>query len=306
LSHSVAPIVKCCIYATTNKRRSLFFIIGVRSSHTVNFFCEIEIKIRYPAAIVGCDIEFGVAPAEFDIWVMIGGLGEIANLVDECQRVCKIREFESFVEFLVDGRPARNFFQALCDLIFLKFSSFYQDLVPLANYVIIQVLTAYQRLLQGNFKMRFYSSVLVMALSLLLPACTTREPSSPKETFKTYTKAIAAKDTTTMKLLLSSESLKMHADEAKAQNVSLEEIVKRETLFTEGQKKVEFKDEKIDGDKATLEVKDTFGNWQTLPFVFEDDQWKIDKKNYIEKLGFDIEQQNNQALDDVINQGRIP
>ena len=109
-----------------------------------------------------------------------------------------------------------------------------------------------------------------------------------------------------MKLLLSAETIKMHENEAKAQNLALDDIVKRETLFTEGQKKVEFKDEKIDGDKATLEVKDTFGNWQTLPFVFENDQWKIDKKNYIEKLGFDIEQQNNQALDDVINQGRIP
>lgn len=154
--------------------------------------------------------------------------------------------------------------------------------------------------------MRFYSSVMVLAFSLLLLACTNREPSSPKETFKTYTKAIAANDMATMKLLLSADTIKMHENEAKAQNVALDDIVKRETLFTEGQKKVEFKDEKIDGDKATLEVKDTFGNWQTLPFVFEDDQWKIDKKNYIEKLGFDIEQQNNQALDDVINQGRIP
>jgi major membrane immunogen (membrane-anchored lipoprotein) len=154
--------------------------------------------------------------------------------------------------------------------------------------------------------MRFYSSILILALSLLLAACADREPSSPKETFKTYTKAIATKDTTTMKLLLSVETIKMHENEAKAQNVALDEIVRRETLFTEGQKKVEYKDEKINGDKATLEVKDAFGNWQTLPFVFEDDQWKIDKKNYVEKLGFDIEQQNNQALDDVINQGRIP
>jgi hypothetical protein len=146
---------------------------------------------------------------------------------------------------------------------------------------------------------------MVLTFSLLLPACANREPSSPRETFKTYTKAIAAKDTTTMKFLLSAETVKMHENEAKAQNVTLDEIVKRETLFTEGQKKVEYKDEKVSGDKATLEVKDAFGNWQTLPFVFEDGQWKIDKKNYVEKLGFDIEQQNNQALDDAINQGRV-
>lgn len=109
-----------------------------------------------------------------------------------------------------------------------------------------------------------------------------------------------------MKMLLSAESVKMHEDEAKAQGVPIDDIVKRETLFTEGQKKVEFKDEKIDGTKATLEVKDPFGNWQTVPFVFEDDQWKIDKMNYASKLGFDIEQETDQGIQDAINQGRVP
>jgi hypothetical protein len=153
--------------------------------------------------------------------------------------------------------------------------------------------------------MRFCLAFYLVSL-LMLTSCATREPSSPKETFKTYTKAIAAKDTATMKLLLSAESLKMHEDEAKAQNIAVDEIVKRETLFTEGQKKVEFKDEKIDGTKATLEIKDPFGNWQTVPFVFEDDQWKIDKKNYASKLGFEIEQEIDKGIEDAINQGRVP
>src|SRR5688500_12602637 len=136
--------------------------------------------------------------------------------------------------------------------------------------------------------MRSCAVFIFLICSIMFASCATREPSSPKETFKTYTMAIARKDTTTMKMLLTAESLKMHEDEAKAQGVTVDDIVKRETLFTEGQKKVEFKDEKIDGTKATLEVKDSFGQWQTVPFVFEDDQWKIDKKNYASKLGFEI------------------
>lgn len=154
--------------------------------------------------------------------------------------------------------------------------------------------------------MRACAVFLLLIVLTMLGGCAQREPSSPKETFKTYTTAIAKKDTATMKMLLSAESVKMHEDEAKAQGVPIDDIVKRETLFTEGQKKVEFKDEKIDGTKATLEVKDPFGNWQTVPFVFEDDQWKIDKKNYASKLGFDIEQETDQGIQDAINQGRVP
>ncbi len=109
-----------------------------------------------------------------------------------------------------------------------------------------------------------------------------------------------------MKLLLSSESIKMHEQEAKAQNLTLDDIVKRETLFTDGQKTVEFRNEKIDGEKATLEVKNSFGSWETVPFVHEDSEWKIDKKGYADKLMQDIEQNGNQQIDEIINQGRQP
>lgn len=129
------------------------------------------------------------------------------------------------------------------------------------------------------------------------------KPASPKETFVTYTKAIKNKDTTAMKLLLSAETLKMHELEAQAQGTTVDEIVKRETLFTESQNKVKFKDEKINGDTATLQVENSYGTWETVPFVLENGEWKIDKKGFAQRMMEDFDK-SNQKLDDLINQGR--
>ena len=149
--------------------------------------------------------------------------------------------------------------------------------------------------------------IITVLLSALLGACaSSSEPRSPVETMKTYTKAVKAKDTTTMKLLLSADTIKMLDQEAKSQNVVLDEIVKRETLFPESQKVFEFRNEKIEGAKATLEVKNSFGQWETWPFLFEDSQWKIDKKGYADRLMIDIQQQNDSAIDDIIKQNQIP
>jgi hypothetical protein len=140
----------------------------------------------------------------------------------------------------------------------------------------------------------------MFSLTVFLISCGAQKPATPLETFKTYTKAIKQKDITTMKLLLSEKTIKMHEMEAKAQGVTLDEIVKRETLFNENQKSVEYRDEKIDGDKATLMVKTSFGSWETLPFVREDGVWKIDKQGYANQLLREAED-SNQRLDEIIN-----
>jgi hypothetical protein len=149
-----------------------------------------------------------------------------------------------------------------------------------------------------------YWGLSVLLAGLVLAGCGGEsQPASPLETFKTYTKAIKAKDTTTMKLLLSNETMKMHEQEAKAQGIPVDEIVKRETLFTQDQKTVEYRNEKIDGTKATLEVKNSMGSWETVPFVFEDEQWKIDKKGFMDDMIRGIEEQNRQQ-DDMMDQTR--
>jgi len=108
-----------------------------------------------------------------------------------------------------------------------------------------------------------------------------------------------------MKLLLSKDTIKMHEQEAKAEGVNLDDIVKRETLLGDGQTTVEYRNEKIDGDRATIEFKNSYGIWETLPFVRENGEWKIDKKGYADQMMQDVEQ-NSQQLDDMIKQGRQP
>jgi hypothetical protein len=153
--------------------------------------------------------------------------------------------------------------------------------------------------------MDFYKTFFVVSIFFVLLSCGDRQPATPLETFKTYTKAYKQKDAASMKVLLSKDSIKMHEQEAKAQGVSVDEIIKRETLFNPDQTTVEFRNEKIDGDKATLEVKNSYGSWETVPFVKEDGVWKIDKKGYADQMLQDIEQ-NDKNLDDIINRGRQP
>jgi hypothetical protein len=77
------------------------------------------------------------------------------------------------------------------------------------------------------------------AASLMMSSCAfDKEPATPKQTFETYVRALKKKDITTMKLLLSKDTLKMHEQEAKAAGVTLDDIVKRETLIGEGQSTV--------------------------------------------------------------------
>jgi len=154
--------------------------------------------------------------------------------------------------------------------------------------------------------MRFYTRIIILLLASLISACAEAEkPSTPFETLKAYTTAIKKKDTTTMKLLLSDASIKMAEQEARAQNVTLDEIVKRETLFTETQKTLKYRNEKIDGERATIEVLDSFDSWNIVPFVREEDVWKIDKQGIANQMMQDF-QQSDKLLDDKINEGRLP
>ncbi len=155
--------------------------------------------------------------------------------------------------------------------------------------------------------MRFYKVILILSAVAVFFACakTETKPQTPFETLKSYTQAIKRKDTTTMKLLLSAASIKMAEQQAREQNVQLDEIIKNETLFTVNQDRLDFRNEKIEGERATIEVKNSFGSWDTVGFVLEEGVWKIDKQAIANQIQNDVEQRDKQ-LDDIFNQGRVP
>jgi len=154
--------------------------------------------------------------------------------------------------------------------------------------------------------MRICSKFTILLLTGFLFACgENQKPSTPLETLKAYTQAIKKKDTTTMKLLLSDASIKMAEQEAKAQSRTLDDVVKNETLFNESQKSLKYRNEKIDGERATIEVENSFNSWDTVPFVREEGVWKIDKQAIANQL-LEKNEEDNKRLDEIINQGRQP
>lgn len=150
--------------------------------------------------------------------------------------------------------------------------------------------------------MQYLGKFIILLSAIFIFACAGDEkPATPLETLKAYTTAIKKKDLTKMKLLLSNGSIKMAEQEAKAQNITVDDVVKRETLFSENQSTVEFRNEKIEGDKASIEMKDSFNTWNTVPFVREEGIWKIDKQGILNQMMQQFDQKDKQ-LDDIINQ----
>lgn len=126
---------------------------------------------------------------------------------------------------------------------------------------------------------------------------------TPQDALKAYASAVEKKDATRIKRLLSKGSLKMAEDEAKAQNVAADEVIQRETLFAENQKTRKLRNEKIEGDKASIEFEDAFGRWDTIFFVREDGAWKIAKERYAEEM-LKKSEERMKKLDEEIDQGQ--
>ena len=151
--------------------------------------------------------------------------------------------------------------------------------------------------------MRYCVIVLFSSLLLLNFGCSRSEPSSPHQTFETYVRAMKAKDYSSMKVLLSDSTIKMHETEAKTMGTNVDDIIKRQSLIAPDQKTVEYRNEKIDGDKATLQYKNSYGQWDTMPFVREDGVWKIDKKGYAVQIEAEFKD-SDRKLDELINGNR--
>jgi len=100
--------------------------------------------------------------------------------------------------------------------------------------------------------------------------------SSPKETVMTFVAALQKKDGAAIAKCMSKAAIANFEKEAKEEKKSLEDYLV-EFFEDEDEVKIpETKNEKIDGDSATIEVKeDGDKEWTSIPFAKEDGGWKM-------------------------------
>ncbi len=110
-------------------------------------------------------------------------------------------------------------------------------------------------------------------------ACGKGGNSTPTATFQTFYNAIKNADVAAIKSVMPKKNLEQMESEAKAKGVVLDDTLKVQLLQTATKFPAtmpETRDEKIEGDKATLEFKDG-ESWRKIGFAKEDDGWKVSR-----------------------------
>lgn len=113
------------------------------------------------------------------------------------------------------------------------------------------------------------------------PATTAAAPSgalsTPTNTFMAFYEASKKNDVPGVIKVLSKDSLDFLTAEAKKENKTLEAALTESLKTADVPKSTpETRNEKIDGDKATLEVKaEKTNDWDTFNFVKENNEWKL-------------------------------
>jgi flagellar hook-associated protein FlgK len=116
---------------------------------------------------------------------------------------------------------------------------------------------------------------LALALGLTFVAACSKSASTPTAALKAYFEAAKKKDIATAKKYLSSATLKMMEDLAKAQGKTLDQMFS-ENAAKEGQMPTpEFSNEKINGDTATVDMKVPNQPMVTAQMVKEGGDWKL-------------------------------
>ena len=135
--------------------------------------------------------------------------------------------------------------------------------------------------------MRQFTAVFAIALVLFALVACNLTSSSPTATFKAFYEAQKKKDVDGMKKTLSKSSIQMIETAAKAQGKTVEKALTEgfESPGAKSDKMPETRNEKIDGDNATLEVQDEdTKKWSKVYFVKEEKNWKIALDKTIEEL----------------------
>ena len=128
---------------------------------------------------------------------------------------------------------------------------------------------------------------LFVALMLMLAVAGCKSGSSPTATFKAFFEAQQKKDVAGMKKNLSKTSLAIMEKSAKEQNKTIDDAIKEqlENPASKTDKIPEIRNEKINGNEATLELRNEDTNkWDTMYFVKEDGDWKVALDKTMEEL----------------------
>jgi TolA-binding protein len=130
--------------------------------------------------------------------------------------------------------------------------------------------------------------VLVLLTVVLMVGCNANQPSppagSPGDVLKQYVAASQKQDIQAMKSLLSKSSLLYIEEKARPMKLNVDDVLRKETEI-KLQAEVETRNEKIEGDTASVEVKNpATGEFDIkYPFVKEDGAWKLARDRYIEE-----------------------
>jgi hypothetical protein len=131
--------------------------------------------------------------------------------------------------------------------------------------------------------------------ALFAAGCQMAQTKSPTDTFKAFVDAGRKKDTAAVKQMLSKGSLKMAEDNAKAQNKTVDEVLSSREA-PDMKATPETRNEKVEGDTATLEIKnDVTGTWDTMYFAKEDGQWKLALDRAMQEIMKKFEEQMKNA-----------
>jgi hypothetical protein len=114
--------------------------------------------------------------------------------------------------------------------------------------------------------------IALLAVALGGVAACGKKSSTPTEGIKAFWDAAKKKDAAAMKKTISKRMLTELEAEAKRENKPFDEFLVSVNLPDP----LETRDEKIEGDNATIDVKTRSGSWKKTKLVKEDGEWKLD------------------------------
>ncbi len=133
--------------------------------------------------------------------------------------------------------------------------------------------------------MKIYQTIIIVICALFVFSCNSvQQPQakSPTEVLKTLNEASKTKDVAAIKNSVSKGTFDLMEESAKAQNTTVDELLKKDN-GAPFKDLPEMRNEKIDGDTATIELKNATSNdWETVPFVKEGGVWKLALDKYLE------------------------